>query len=175
MVAKADYYVYLYFLKQPKTEPPVRSCNPTPGHISGGLVTKSRLTLATRQTVACQAPLSMGFFRQEYWKGLPFSFPGYLPNPGIKPGSPDLQADSLPTELQGKPCMYLENTIIQKDTYTTTFIAALFTIARTWKQPKCPLMDEWIKMWYIYTMKYYSAIKNEIIPLAATRTYRLSY
>ena len=71
--------------------------------------------------------------------------------------------------------MYLENTIIQKDTYTTTFIAALFTVARTWKQPKCPLMDEWIKMWYIYTMKYYSAIKNEIIPLAATRTYRLSY
>ena len=44
------------------------------------------------------------------------------------------------------------------------FIAALFTIARTWKQPKCPLTDEWIKkMWHIYTMEYYSAIKrNEI-------------
>ena len=42
------------------------------------------------------------------------------------------------------------------------FIAALFTIARIWKQPKCPLMDEWIKkMWYIYTMEYYSAIKKE--------------
>ena len=39
----------------------------------------------------------------------------------------------------------------------------LFTIARSWKQPKCPLTDEWIKMWYIYTMKYYSAVKrNEI-------------
>ena len=50
------------------------------------------------------------------------------------------------------------------------FIAALFTIARTWKQPKCPLMDEWMKkMWCIYTMEYYSAIrKNKIMPFAAT-------
>ena len=49
------------------------------------------------------------------------------------------------------------------------FIAALFTIAKTWKQPKCPLTDEWIKMLSIYTMEYYSAIrKNEIMPFAAT-------
>ena len=49
------------------------------------------------------------------------------------------------------------------------FIAALFTIARTWKQPKCPSTDEWIKMWHIYTMDYYSAIKrNEIELFVAT-------
>ena len=49
------------------------------------------------------------------------------------------------------------------------FIAALFTIAKTWKQPKCPLTEEWIKkMWYIYTLEYYSAIKkNEVMPFAA--------
>ena len=49
------------------------------------------------------------------------------------------------------------------------FIAALFKIAKTWKQPKCPSTDEWIKkMWYTYTMEYYSGIKNEIMPFAAT-------
>ena len=60
--------------------------------------------------------------------------------------------------------IYPEKTIIQKESCTPMFTAALFTIARTWKQPKCPSTDEWIKkMWYIHTMEYYSAIKrNEI-------------
>ena len=57
----------------------------------------------TPWTIACQAPLSMGFSRQEYWTGLPFPPPGDLPSPGIKPGFPALLADFLPTELSGKP------------------------------------------------------------------------
>ena len=82
----------------------------------GGLVAKSCLTLAIPWTVAYQAPLSMGFSRQEYWSGLPFPSPGDLPNPGIKPRSPALQADDLPTKLWGKPpviyliIVYINNT-----------------------------------------------------------------
>ena len=54
-------------------------------------------------TVVHQVPLSMGFSRQEYWSGLPFPSPGDLPDPGIEPRSPALQADALPSELPGKP------------------------------------------------------------------------
>ena len=64
----------------------------------------SRVRLfATPWIVAYQAPPSMGFSRQECWSGLPFPSPGILPNPGIEPGSPALQADALPSELPGKP------------------------------------------------------------------------
>ena len=69
----------------------------------GGLVAKSSPALAAPWTVACQAPLSKEFSRQGYWSGLPFPSLGDLPDPGIEPGSCALQADSLPTELQGKP------------------------------------------------------------------------
>ena len=66
--------------------------------------------------------------------------------------------------------IYPEKTIIQKETYTPVFIAALFTIARTWKQPKCPSSDGWIKkVWHIYTMEYYSAIKQNEIELFVVR------
>ena len=69
------------------------------------------------------------------------------------------------------PGIYPEKTVIQKDTCPRGFTAALFTTARTWKQPKCPPTEEWIKMLYTHTMEYYSAIKkNEIMPIAATWT-----
>ena len=61
-----------------------------------GSVTKLCPTLATPWTVACQVLLSMGFPTQEHWNGLPFPLPGDLPNPGIEPVSPALQADALP-------------------------------------------------------------------------------
>ena len=57
--------------------------------------------------------------------------------------------------------------LFQRGTCTPMFIPVLSTIAKVWKKPKCPFTDEWIQMWYIYIMEYYSAIKkNEILPLA---------
>ena len=91
----------------------------------GGLATKSCPTLVTPWTIALQAPLSMGFSRQEYWSVLPFPSPGDLPDSGIKPGSPALQVDSLPSEQSPKgaytykgllsPCIYkhIQRTIIK--------------------------------------------------------------
>ena len=65
--------------------------------------------------------------------------------------------------------IYLYKAFIQKDTCIPMFMAAVFTIAKTWKQPKCPSTDNWIRKMYIYTMDYYSAIKtNKIMPFAAT-------
>ena len=66
--------------------------------------------------------------------------------------------DDLAIPLLG---MHTEETRSEKDTCTPMFIAALFIIARTWKQPRCPSADDWIrKLWYIYTMEYYSVIKK---------------
>ena len=63
-----------------------------------------------------------------------------------------------------------EKTIIQKESCTTKFIVGLFTIASPWKQPKCPLTDGWIKrIWHIYTMEYYSALKRNEIELFVVR------
>ena len=68
----------------------------------------------------------------------------------------------------------LRKTIIEKDTCTPIFIAALFTIARTWKQPRCPLADKWMrKLWYIYTIEYYSAIKKNALESVLMRWMKL--
>ena len=67
------------------------------------IVAQSCLTLCDPMTVACQAPLSMGFSRQEYWSGLPCPPPGDLPDSGIEAGSPALQVNSLPLSHQGSP------------------------------------------------------------------------
>ena len=87
-------------------------CADLSGYWCGCLVTKLCLTLVTLSAVACKAPLSMGFSRQEYWSGLPFRSPEDLPDPGIEPGSPTFQADALTSEPPGKPddvIGYLEN------------------------------------------------------------------
>ena len=82
----------------------------------------------------------------------------------------------LKLELSYNPAIpllgvYPEKTVIQKGSCTTMFIAALFTRARTWKQPRCPSTDEWIKkMWHICTMEYYSAIKRNDIELFVVRS-----
>ena len=66
--------------------------------------------------------------------------------------------------------IYPEKTIIQKESCITVFIAAPFTIARTWKQLKCPLTDEWVKkMWHIYKMEYYSPMKRNEIEVFVVR------
>ena len=66
--------------------------------------------------------------------------------------------------------IYLEETRVEKDTCIPLFTVAQFTLARTWKQPRCPLTDEWIrKLWYIYTVDYYSAIKRNTFESVLTR------
>ena len=70
--------------------------------------------------------------------------------------------------------IHTEETRLERDTCTSMFIAALFIIARTWKQPRCPSADEWIrKLWYIYTMEYYSAIKKKTFESVLMRWMKL--
>ena len=70
--------------------------------------------------------------------------------------------------------IHMEETRTERDTCTLMFIAALFIIDRTWKQPGCPSADEWIsKLWYIYTMEYYSAIKKNPFESVLTRWMKL--
>ena len=72
----------------------------------------------------------------------------------IKSGSPFLSRSPISGNIS-------EGTLIRKNISTPMSTAALFTIAKIWKQPKCPSVDEWIKLWDIYTMEYYSSIKKK--------------
>ena len=71
--------------------------------------------------------------------------------------------------------IHTEETRRERDTCTPVFITALFIIAKTWKQPRCPSAEEWIrKLWYIYTVEYYSAIKKNTFELVLMRWMKLS-
>ena len=79
-----------------------------------------------------------------------------------------------PTESKVRKNSTGEETRRERDTCTPMFIAALFIIARTWKQPRCPSVDEWIrKLWYIYTMEYYSANKKNTFESVLMRWMKL--
>ena len=85
------------------------------------------------------------------------------------------ETKKLGIELPYDPAISLlgilpEKTITERDTYTPTFVATLFTIARTWMQPRCPLTDEWIqRLWYMYKMECYLALKKNTFELALVR------
>ena len=77
-------------------------------------------------------------------------------------------------ELPYDPAIHTEETRIERDTCTPMSVTALFTIARTWKQPRCPLAYEWIRnLWYVYTMEYYSAIKKNAFESVLMRWLKL--
>ena len=115
------------------------------------LLSRARL-FVTAWTIACQSPLSMEFSRQEHWSGFPFPSSGDLPDPGIKTGSPKLQADSLPSEPSRSPCTLRKPKL--KKIHVHNHYCSTITIATTWKHLSV-LTNEWIKnMWYTYTIKY---------------------
>ena len=97
---------------------------------------------ATPWTVAYQAPPSMGFSRQECWSGLPFPSPGDLPDPGIKPGSPALRADALPSEPPGKPMTNLDNILKSRDITVPTKVHLV-------KVMVCPIVMYGCESWTI--------------------------
>ena len=122
----------------------------------------------TPWTAAYQVSLSVEFFRQEYWSWLPFPTLHHLPDQGVELEtlvSTALTSGFLTTRAIWKahiptPGHISRQTYNSRNTCILIFRAALFTIAKIWKQTECPLTDEWIKkMWYLYKVEYYSVIK----------------
>ena len=103
--------------------------------VSSVMLSLSRVQLfAIPWTVVRQAPLSMGVFRQEYWSGLPFPSPEDLPNPGIEPRSPALQADSLPFEPQGSPLILDKHNLFSiKQIQRPLFLSRLYYNPGRWE------------------------------------------
>ena len=112
--SSCEYFIYIQRLHLPDAETDVQKgsiilgwqqwLNSDPGFVGGVCESLSHARhFATPWTVACQAPLSMELSRHEYWRGLPFPSPGALPDPRIKPRSPTLHADALPSEPPGNP------------------------------------------------------------------------
>ena len=86
-----------------------------------------------------------------------------------------MQTSTATMENSVEMGIHTKETRIERDTCTPMFIAALFIIARTWKQPRCPSADEWIrKLWYLYAMEYYSAIKKNTFESVLMRWMKLS-
>ena len=94
-------------------------------------VAKSCPTLCNAKTAAYQVPQFMGFSRQEYWSGLPFPFPGDLPDPGIEPRSPALQVDALPSEPPGNMINPYNKTINIRKQFTVCLVSGLKSKAST--------------------------------------------
>ena len=155
----------------------------------------------TPEMAVHQSPPSLGFSRQEHWSGLPFPSPMHESEVAQSCPTPSDAMDcSLPGSsthgifqarvlewvaiafsenyhmTQQTPFLgiYPDEIKTEKDTCTPMVTAALLTIARTWKQPRCPSTDEWIKkLWYIHTMEYYSAIKRNAFESVIMRWMKL--
>ena len=119
---------------------------------------QSYSTLCNPWTVACQVPLSMGFFRQKYWSGLPLPPPRNLPDLGIKPTSPTLQLGSLPLSHQGIPCMCLRKFSCNS--------SEKYSVTHTFSLRSCPLLSQALcytnKCMYVYTCTYTHRVRETV-------------
>ena len=121
------------------------------------LVTQLCLTLCDFRDLACQAPLAMEFSRPEYWSGLPCHPPGDLPNPGFEARSPALQADSSPSEPQGKPIEGIYLNII-KIIYGKPIASIIFNSERL----NAFYLRSGTRQQYLFLLILFNIIANEI-------------